>query len=327
MAGGGSFETRLAQWAEVGKGAYFCEHLIYNYAYKYGLWAPPEKMEDIPESSIKIGDKMRVFVVLVSLGNIADMGPGCETCPSPPFRDWKKEYDYQKSDKNPNPLPTRPPVIPLPSDPVERLHMHDLHQVKSEPRHDSVTSTEGDFATHPDSTCKTPKGRYVRDVLHPRLKARAKEWGKQYVLFDTAASYPMFLITLTKMRESPMGPQQLMDAGCDVARIKRLGFTASDIKALGKTVHEMRMADWSVLDLKNAGYDAKSLLTGGCSASQLTTAGFTASEVKDAGADLSDAEMSQVCISYHLSLQIRPYARRSFSLAYVCRLQRLPVHM
>jgi len=198
--------------------------------------------------------------------------------------------------------------------------MLDLHQVKSEPRHDSVMSTEGDFATHLDSQCKTPNGQHVRDVLHPRLKAHAKEWGKQYVLFDTASAYPMFLLTLTKTRASHFGPQQLMDAGCSAARIKDLGFTAGDVKALGKTVQEMRTAGWSVLDLKAAGFDAKSLLTGGCKKSELKSAGFTASEVKDARANLSDAEVSQVRI-----VQMFAWARGPFSPLSVRRLQLQPV--
>ena len=41
---GEGFESRLAQWAEVGRGAYFCEHVIYNFAYKYGLWCPPDRI-------------------------------------------------------------------------------------------------------------------------------------------------------------------------------------------------------------------------------------------------------------------------------------------
>jgi hypothetical protein len=28
------------------------------------------------------------------------MGPGCESCPSPPFIEWKKEFDYQKKIKH-----------------------------------------------------------------------------------------------------------------------------------------------------------------------------------------------------------------------------------
>jgi hypothetical protein len=249
---------------------------------------------------------MRVFAVLVSLGNVKDMGPGCETCLSPEFRGWKKEYAYQKSDKNPNPLPTRPPLYPIPSDPVESMHVLDLYHLKDEPRYDSVMSTEGDLATHPDSTCKTPKGQHnVRDILHPRLKARAKEWGKQYVLFETASAYPMFLLTLTKTLERHFGPQQLMDAGCSAARIKDLGFTAGDVKALGKTVQEMRTAGWSVLDLKAAGFDAKSLLTGGCKKSELKSAGFTASEVKDTRANLSDAEVSQVRVTLQMCAWMR----------------------
>ena len=109
--------------------------------------------------------------------------------------------------------------------------MLDLLQNK-EPRYDSVTSTEGDLATHPHSNCKTAAGQPMRDVMHPRLKARAREWGRQHIVFDTASSYPMFLLSLTKARDSPVGPQQLIDAGCDAERIKALGFSASDVAAL-----------------------------------------------------------------------------------------------
>jgi hypothetical protein len=194
---GEGFESRLSQWAEVGKGAYFCEHVIYNFAYKYGLWCPPDQIKDVPEPPV--GSTMRVFAVLVCLGNVADMGPGCESCSSPEFIQWKKEYDYQNPKKDPkiNPLPTRPPAMPLASDAAERRHMLDLNQIMDEPRYDSVTSTEGDLSTHPASTCRTPAGRAVRDVMHPRLRERAKDWGKQCVLFDTA-SYPMFIMTLTR---------------------------------------------------------------------------------------------------------------------------------
>jgi len=301
---GEGFETRLAQWAEVGKGAYFCENIFYNYAYKFDLWAPPDKFKVVAEPPV--GTKMHVFAVLVCLGNVADMGPGCESCPSPAFLEWKKEYSYQKSAQNPNPLPTRPPATPLPSDAAERKHMLDLLQVKNEPRYDSVFSTEGDLATHPDSKCKTAEEIHMRDVIHPRLKAQAKEFGKQYVLFDSS-SYPMFLLTVTKTGRSPVGPQQLMDAGCDANRVKALGFTASDVKALGQTVQEMRAVGWSLTELKEAGFDAVLLLNGGCSVSEIRSAGFTAVQLKDAGCDcrlLKDAGFSALQsrdAGFHLS--------------------------
>jgi hypothetical protein len=157
----------------------------------------------------------------------------------------------------------------------------DLLQVKDEPRYDSVTSTEGDLATHPDSNCKTAAGKPMRDVMHPRLKTRAKEWGKQYVLFESA-SYPVFLLTLKKTGCSPMGPQQMIDAGCDANRLKALGCTASDFKALGKTVHEMRVMGWNVSDLKDAKYDPLLILRE-FAASALRDAGFTIKDMQEAG--------------------------------------------
>jgi serine/threonine protein kinase len=276
---GEGFETRLAQWAEVGKGAYFCEHIIYNYAYKFDLWAPPDKFKVVAEPPV--GTKMQVFAVLVCLGNVADMGPGCESCPSPAFTKWKKEFDYQKKAPGDNPLPTRPPAIQLPSDAAERQHLLDLNQIKDEPRHDSVTSTEGDLATHPDSNCKTAAGQPMRDVMHPRLTTKAKEWGKQCVLFESA-SYPVFLLTLKKTGCSPVGAQQLLDAGCDANRLKALGVTARDFKALGKTVPEMRTIGWNVSDLKDAGYDPQLILKE-YKASALSDAGFTIKDLQDAG--------------------------------------------
>jgi serine/threonine protein kinase len=292
---GEGFESRLAQWAEIGKGAYFCEHLIYNYAYKFELWSPPDKFKVVAEPAL--GAQMRVFAVLVCLGNVADVGPGCESCPSPAFIEWKKEFDYQKKAPGDNPLPTRPPSIQLPSDATERVHLLDLNQIKAEPRHDSVTSTEGDLATHPHSNCKTAAGQPMRDVMHPRLKARAREWGKQYIVFDTASSYPMFLLSLTKARDSPVGPQQLIDAGCDVNCIKSLGFNASDVKATGQSLREMRDSGWALSELKDAGFDAVLLLGGGYSASDMRSAGFTAAQMKDAGCSclqLKDAGFSAV---------------------------------
>jgi len=102
-------------------------------------------------------------------------------------------------------------------------------------------------------------------------------------VFDTAASYPMFIITMTKTRESPMGPQQLMDAGCDATRIKALGFAGSDVRASGATVQDMRTAGWPLADLKAAGFDAGAFIAGGFSVSVLKGAGFTALQLKDAG--------------------------------------------
>ena len=122
---GEGFESRLAQWAEIGKGAYFCENLMYNYAYKFKLWSAPDKFEIIPEPPL--GEKMCLFAVLVCLGNVADLGPGCESCYSPEFSAWKSEYYYQKSAQNPNPLPTRPPAIVPPTDAAERQHILDLN--------------------------------------------------------------------------------------------------------------------------------------------------------------------------------------------------------
>ena len=86
----------------------------------------------------------------------------------------------------------------LPSDAAHKRHMLDLMQVKNVPRYDSVSSTEGDLATNPESTNRTDSGQPVCDFMHPRLRARAEEWAKQFVVFETAASYPMFIITVTK---------------------------------------------------------------------------------------------------------------------------------
>ena len=254
---------------------------MYGYAYKYCMWPSPPAY--VVKHEPPVGETMQVFATLVCLGNVADVGPGCETCPSPAWDAWKKEFEYQKTIENPSPKPTRPPVMPLPSGAAERQHVLDLMHVKDAPRYDSVMSTEGDLASHPASTNKDSAGARMCDVMHPRLRARAKDWAAQLILFETAASYPMFIITLTKTRDSPVGAQQLMDAGCNVDRIKALGFTASDVKALGKTAQEMRRAGWLVLDLKDAGFDAGSLLKGSCSASELKQQGFTAQQLKTGG--------------------------------------------
>jgi hypothetical protein len=183
----------------------------------------------------------------------------------------------------------------LPVSAAEKQHVLDLMQVKDAPRYDSVTSSEGDLGTRCASTNKEASGRRICDVMHPRLRARAKEWAQQCVLFDTAASYPMFIATLTKARDSPMGAQQLIDAGCDVNRIKSLGFNASDVKAAGQSVREMRDGGWTLPELKDAGFDAVLLLGGGYTTSDLRSAGFTAAQMNDAGCSclqLKDAGFS-----------------------------------
>jgi hypothetical protein len=105
----------------------------------------------------------------------------------------------------------------------------------------------------------------------------------------------MFIITLTKARDSPVGARQLIHSGCDVNRIKSLGFNASDVKATGQSVREMRDAGWALSELKDAGFDAVLLLGGGYSACDLRSAGFTAAQMKDAGCSclqLKDAGFS-----------------------------------
>lgn len=186
---GEGHDTRLSQWAEVGKGAYFSEHVIYGYAYKFNLW------EGGTEPAI--GETFRVFVTLVTLGNCKDLHEGCGTCTSPEWEEWKKEFAPMKIDN-----PTRPPEYVLPSNAGERKHILDLMGVKDKPRYDSVTSTEGDLGTSPASTyMNKAKTHLVRDVMHPRLLQRPREWGRQYVVFDTAASYPLYILTLTKQRQ------------------------------------------------------------------------------------------------------------------------------
>ncbi len=123
---GAGFDPRLANWAEVGKGAYFSQHIMYGYAYKYKLWDGGTEPA--------VGETMSVFVALVSLGNVADMGPGCETCPSPPWDAWKKEFEYMKSPQNPSPKPTRPPLMSLPVDSAEHCHVAELLQASRSAR-------------------------------------------------------------------------------------------------------------------------------------------------------------------------------------------------
>ena len=75
-------------------------------------------------------------------------------------------------------------------------------QVREAPRFDSVRSTEGDLGTHPLSTYKNSNGQLIRDVMHPRLRVNPAEYSEQFVLFDSSAAYPEFLVTLEKKRPS-----------------------------------------------------------------------------------------------------------------------------
>jgi serine/threonine protein kinase len=283
---GEGHDPRLSVWAEVGKGAYFSEHVMYGYAYKYNLWPSPPKFEVKPEPPI--GATMQVFATLVCLGNVADVGAGCESCSSPVWDAWKKEFDYQKSEENRSPKPTRPPAMPLPSDAAQRQQLLDLMQVKDAPRYDSVTSTEGDLATHPASTNITAAGQRMCDVMHPRLRDRAAEWARQYVLFETQNSYPMFIMTLTKTRASPVGVLQLKAAGCDVPRIRALGFTALQFKDAGCGVQELKDGGFSLEELMSAGYDLSALIAGGFSVGDMKVTGVTASQLKNAGSEVQE---------------------------------------
>lgn len=149
-----------------------------------------------------IGESFHVFVTLVALGNCKDLGEGCGTCTSPEWEEWKKEFAPMKIEK-----PTRPPEFFLPSDAGARKHRLDLMGVKDKPRYDSVMSTEGDLGTSPASTYMNKTNTHlVRDVMHPRLRLRSRDWGRQYVVFESAASYPMYILTLTKQRSSPAIP-------------------------------------------------------------------------------------------------------------------------
>ena len=285
---GDGHDPRLSNWAEVGKGAYFSKHVVYGYAYKYKLW--PSSIDQMVAPEPPVGSTMCVFATLVSLGNVADMGAGCETCPSPAWDDWKKEFANQKSADNPSPKPTRPPAMPLPSNAAQKQHLLDLMQVKDAPRYDCVMSTEGDLATHSASTNKNAAGQPMCDVMHPRLRARAKEWATQYVLFETSASYPMFICTLTKTRDSPMGPQQLLqslqDTGCNAGLSRALGFTALQFKDAGCTAQQLKGGGFTAAELRAAGFDPLSLVAGGYSVSELKHGGFEALQLKDAGVNV-----------------------------------------
>lgn len=161
---GEGHDPRLSVWAEVGKGSYFSEHLMYGYAYNFKLWPSPSSCW-AAESDPECGASLRVFATLVCLGNVADMGPGCETCPSESWNAWKQEFLYQKSPENPNPKPSRPPQMILPQDSAQKQHLLDLMQVKDAPRYSSIVSTEGDLSTHSQSTNRAPSGQFMRDFL------------------------------------------------------------------------------------------------------------------------------------------------------------------
>jgi hypothetical protein len=75
-------------------------------------------------------------------------------------------------------------------------------QVRDAPRYDSVRSTEGDLGTHPLSDYRNSNGQLIRDVMHPRLHLKPAEYGEQFVIFDSSAAYPEFLLTLEKKRPS-----------------------------------------------------------------------------------------------------------------------------
>lgn len=309
----------------VGQGTHFYEHAVYGYACKYSLFPSPPIYKLSPEP--EIGERMELSVSLVCLGKVADMGPGCETCSSPAWDAWQEEFNQIQHIEQLNPKPTRPPTMLLPKEISEKQHVLDLNQGNAAPYYDSVYSTDGDLGTHPASKKKDSQGGRMCDFMHPRLRDGAKVWGKHYVVFDPAASCSMFILTLTKTRNSPMGPLQLMDAGYDVHCIKVLGYNASHCKAKGKTVHELRMAGWAALDLKNAGFDTGSLFMGGCSTSELRTAGFTASQVQDVVASLNETEKSQVSahfeyVMFDLSVYVWwPFFSTLFFS--VCRLQTL----
>jgi serine/threonine protein kinase len=201
---GDGHDPRMSRWAEVGQGAYFAEHPMYGYAYKYKLFPSPT-FEWSLDHEPPIGSRMKLFASLVTLGQVADMGIGCESCQSPPWAEWKKEFERF-------PKPTKPPLISLSDDEATRRHLLSLTR-QAAPRYDSVSSTEGDLNTHLDSEFRTPSGHKLADVMHPRVKEHARQWAQQFVVFDAAASYPLFLVTLQKVRESPVDRQSLQDRG------------------------------------------------------------------------------------------------------------------
>ena len=234
---GEGHDPRLSEWAEVGKGAYFSQHPIYGYAYKYSLFPARHSFSKdgelnyakfVAEPETHIGSNIVLFASLVCLGNVADLGPGCKSCASPAWDAWVNELP-----KLPN--PTRPPAIALSADAAWKQHALDLAQVKTEPRYDSVMSTEGDLGTHRDSENVDKNGIKLTDIIHPRLKANAAEWSKQFVLFENFSSYPLFILTLTKKRDSPMRVPQLLKTGCSASRIKSLGFSTLQLKDAGCT--------------------------------------------------------------------------------------------
>jgi serine/threonine protein kinase len=290
---GEGHDPRLSVWAEVGKGAYFSEHLMYGYAYAFKLW-PSALSSWLVENEPDCGATMRVFASLVSLAHVADMGPGCETCPSDTWTAWTQEFSHQKSAENPNPKPTRPPVMLLPTDAASKQHLLDLMRVKDAPRYDSVVSSEGDLATHSASTNKVPSGLRTCDVIHPRLKERARDWGRQFVVFDTAASYPMFLITLRKIRPTPtLYAEHSSTPNC---RIQMECFkTVLDIQSKALS----HFSTISTLFMSTCPHISASTLTGVLQ--QLNTACIQFLTLRDVGVDASVLEF---CFSRFRSLAL-----------------------
>lgn len=278
---GDGHDPRMSIWAEVGKGAYFSEHVIYGYAYNYKLW--PSGPDWVVKREPPIGSTMQIFASLVTLGESADLGPGCETCVSPPWTRWKDEFKrFEK--------PPKPPHMTLPEDAAERQHLLDMKMVQ-DPCYYSVKSTEGDLATHSASTNKLPSGERVGDILHPRLKDRAREWGQQFVVFQTAASYPMYLITITKTRDSPMDAQQLRLAGTHASRMKLWGFCVEELIRAGYDARALRDAGFGLDELRSA-LDCSQLKDAGYGADELQLAGFDVRTLMDAG--FSEANFKSV---------------------------------
>lgn len=289
---GEGHDPRLSTRAEVGKGSYFSKHALYGYAHNYSLWPSPPDFAVKPEPPI--GETMVLFASLVCLGNVANVGPGCETCSSPAWEAWKSEPPKLLK-------PTRPPTMVLSADPAQRQHILDIMQVKNEPRYDSVMSTEGDFGTHPASTSRDSSGKKLRDIMHPRLKANPTEMSKQYVLFDNFSSYPMYIITLTKKRNSPVTAQHLLDAGYRASRIKSLGFSLLQLKEAGCSAWELREEGFEIEELIAAKFELSELIAGGYSVSALLRSGVTSSQLKDSGCSVQQLKQGGITLQELLS--------------------------
>jgi hypothetical protein len=235
---------------------------------------------------------MRVFVALVALGNVADLGVGCETCPSPLWDAWKTEFSYQKSAQNPSPKPTRPPAMQLNGSAAFCRHHLDLLQIgdAATARFDSVLSTEGDLGTAPNSTYSNNIGRRIRDVMHPRILKDADKWGQQYVVFDTGAAYPEFLLTLTKVRASPYSLSSMVSQGMSTAELVNRGFV--DVKQLlsvGCIPEDIVCAGISLHDVVSAG-----ILPSSLNISLLLSAGCSVESLRCEGCDIKYLAAAQV---------------------------------